>query len=82
MPFAKGVSGNPKGAPKKIDRGIEALRKHITEDQVAGLVAQGAFSGDKDLIKLCAEYYWGKPIQRNENDTTLSTTGIKLVFGK
>lgn len=83
MPFVKGKSGNPKGAPKKGERAKTHLLKHITEDQVAGLVAQGAFSGDKDMIKLCCEYFWGKPVQRNENDNIHTfPQGIEITFTK
>jgi hypothetical protein len=82
MRFEKGnQAAKGHGAPKKGERAIEYLRKHISQDQVAGLIAQGAFGGDKDMIKLCAEYFWGKPVQKNENEIN-GNLKLQLVFGE
>jgi hypothetical protein len=82
MRFEKGnQAAKGHGAPKKGERAADYLRKHITEDQVALAVAKGALAGDKDMIRLCAEYFWGKPVQKNENEIN-GNLKLQLVFGE
>jgi hypothetical protein len=77
MAFQKGISGNPKGAPKKGDRAADYLRKHITEDQVALAIATGALAGDKDMIKLAHEIFHGKITEKIHltNDIVIDIEG-------
>jgi hypothetical protein len=71
MPFQKGVSGNPKGRPKK-DREEEfqkILLSEVTPGDFRDMVAKAvqlAKKGEYQFMKLLFDYLIGPPVEKKE----------------
>lgn len=58
----------------------ELIALYLPPVKLAKLVADMAIDGSENMIKLCCEYVWGKPIQRTENLNLNVVKGIDVVF--
>jgi hypothetical protein len=85
--WKKGQSGNPSGLPKEArerrKRVAEALEDALIMDDGRDLLIEaivlGVQEGEPALIKLAAEYRWGKPPERVEtNDGSTHTFTLTL----
>ncbi|MBV1786755.1 hypothetical protein KQ940_01645 [Marinobacterium sp. D7] len=65
--FQKGVSGNPKGRPRRGKSLAETLRARMPIGKLADELIRIALDGESDQIKLAAmktlfEFSYGKPV--------------------
>ena len=59
----------------------ELFSQYITPDHLAYSLVKLALDGDKDLLKLIAEYILGKPVQKTENlNVDIIPKGIEIRF--
>ena len=79
-PFAKGLSGNPGGRPKRTEAELDLIAacKAKTPDALATLV-RIMETGEKERDQLTAamtiiESAWGKPVQPTNNEHSGSVT--------
>ena len=82
-PFPKGVSGNPKGAPKtKLLKDVLTAELQTESNGVDKLTAiinkltTMAVKGDMNAIKEVLDRYAGKSVQHMEGNITVSPTPV------
>ncbi len=74
-PIAKGVSGNPKGRPKKPDCLLDCIKEELSkpcrlnssltnEQMIASMLVAQATKGNIKAIELMMSYLHVKPVQR------------------
>jgi len=86
MPFAKNDpninrKGRPNGALEKRCKLEELLTAEVIDDTLK----KDFISGDRFTRQLVYEHYYGKPVQKTENDNTHnfpSSININLIKGK
>lgn len=78
VPFPKGVSGNPKGAPKtKLLKDVLKAELHAEINGIDNLTAivskltTMAVKGDLNAIKEVLDRYAGRSLQQVENNLTI-----------
>ena len=88
-PFPKGVSGNPKGAPKtKLLKDVLTAELQTESNGVDKLTAiinkltTMAVKGDMNAIKEVLDRYAGKSVQHNDNKHSgeISSTPPTIIF--
>jgi hypothetical protein len=66
---------------EKIDEASVYLMRYILPDELASKMATLAKMGDKDMIKIIGEYFWGKPVNKvNAEVESNEDNPIKIYF--